>query len=418
MRDSTERRRLEYVRDGQAAVLDRLLDVLSTRPHREEPIRQTLAMTAELLRADWVCLLIPSPEGEDPGRDWRPEILHFAAGEAPPAVISAGHQASLISATALWQEMARTRWPVVVEDCASDERITVLPEGVSTLILAPMLLAGEAIGALCIAGENKRHYLPEEVELAQALAQLAALALQLRRLGEQEQRNAVLAERNRIAREIHDTLAQSLTGILLHLETAEWEVVDAPQKALVRLAQSRELAKQGLAEARRSVWALHPGALEDSSLSEALQRHMDQADHGAGSKKGDSELRIIGEPRPLPPDVEANLLRIGIEAITNVFKHAETSCYSVELAYEPEIVRLSVTDSGKGFALSSLENDDPLRKGVLTPHSGFGLIAMRDRAERIGGRLHISSRPGAGVQVTAVAPTSATGMEQVKTWTK
>jgi PAS domain S-box-containing protein len=413
MRDSTERRRLEYVRDGQADVLDRLLSILNARPHRDEPLRQVLAMIAELLQAEVVCLLLPNTSPEEQHTAWRPEIIHVLQDEDRDAFSSVDAWVGLTSAAAVWQEMTRTRWPVVIDDCVTDERIAVVPAGIGTLILSPMLLGDESIGALCIAGPTVRNYLPEEVELSQALAQQAALALQLRRLGEQEQRNAVLAERNRIAGEIHDTLAQSLTGILLHLETAEWEVVSAPEKALARLARSRELAKQSLAEARRSVWALHPGALEHGSLSEALQRHIDEASSGSTTK---GHFHVVGELRPLPPDVESNLLRIGIEAITNVLKHANAREYFVVLEFEPELVRLSVTDTGMGFVKSSQAIDSD-SDNIIVRRSGFGLISMRDRAERLGGRLLISNSPGAGVQITAVVPTSSVGTEQIKVWT-
>jgi signal transduction histidine kinase len=411
MRDSTEKRRLEYVRDGQADVLDRLLGILSAQPHREEPLRQVLAMIAELLRADAVCLLLPDPSSVPLKDAWRPEYVHSDPTHAETQKPAANPDVwePFTRSLRLFQDMTRTRWPVVVEDCAADARIAECPAGVGTLIVAPMLLSGDIIGALCITGSSPRQYLPEEVELAQALAQQAALALQLRRLGEQEQRNAVLAERNRIAGEIHDTLAQSLTGILLQLETAEWEVVQAPEKALARLARSRDLAQQSLTEARRSVWALHPRALEEGSLMEALQRHMRQMEQSAQGAAVEGTLRVVGDPRPLPPDVESNLLRIGMEAITNVFKHAEAERYSVELAFDPEIVRLSVADTGKGFPIIPPRAEATLPELSSSRQGGFGLIAMRDRAERLGGRLFISDRREKGVQVTAVVPTSAKG---------
>jgi PAS domain S-box-containing protein len=405
MRDETERRRLEHVRNGQTKALDRLVSALTARPELETLLGHVLATVAELMDARRVCLWL---RDEEVNGVFRPHLALDTAfaetDEAAVSVVAAGTAAwaPLGGETDLWHEMARTRWPLVVEDVCGDARVhngeRLRAGGLQTLMLAPLLLGDEIVGALGIGGDRApQRYLPEEVELAQALAQQAALAVQLARLAEQEQQNAVLHERNRMAREIHDTLAQGFTGIGLQLEAAEWEVSRAPDKALARLARARDLARQSLQEARRSVWALQPEALLHGDLPSVLRGHAEQMTHGTAVK---AEVRTSGSVCLLPPEVETHLLRIGLEALTNALKHARASRVVIDLTYEPERVRLSVRDDGQGFDPEALVPSN----GTNSGGGGFGLRAMRERAARIGAEWTISSQPGVGTEVAVIVP--------------
>jgi signal transduction histidine kinase len=196
-------------------------------------------------------------------------------------------------------------------------------------------------------------------------------------------------ERQRMAREIHDTLAQGLTGIITQLQAAEQAAGD-PADWRRHLGAATGLARESLSEARRSVHALRPEALETARLAEALDG---VADRWSTLHGPPVDVITTGTPRPIRPDVEAALLRIAQEALANVAKHAEASRVGVTLSYLEREVALDVRDDGKGF--------DP---AVTVAGSGFGLVAMRQRVEDLGGTLQIESEPGTGTGISARVP--------------
>jgi PAS domain S-box-containing protein len=208
---------------------------------------------------------------------------------------------------------------------------------------------------------------------------------------------AILEERNRLAREIHDTLAQGFTGILLQLEAAE-AAAEAGVPIEPYLGQVRELARFGLGEARRSVLALRPLALEENGLEHALQQLAERSSvEGALT----CEFSALGAVRRLEADLELALFRIAQEAVGNAVKHAKATRVWIELAFEPHLVRLSVEDDGVGLAKAPGEGT----------RAGYGLVLMQERAQQVGGTLAVESRPGAGARVTVTIPlsTSAAG---------
>jgi len=212
-----------------------------------------------------------------------------------------------------------------------------------------------------------------------------------------EQRNAALRERqrseealllderNRMAREIHDTLAQAFTSIIVHLDAASQRLALDPDAAQSHLKTTRTLARSGLADARRSVAALRPQILEEGNLYSALDRYSTQMFSHTSVQVFCEE---IGEPYTLPKEVETNLLRIGQEALTNAFKYAKASEVRVELRYEQLQCILQIKDNGQGFESSS-----------LTTGRGFGLLGMTERAEQIGAELTIESHLGQGTKI-------------------
>jgi signal transduction histidine kinase/ligand-binding sensor domain-containing protein len=217
---------------------------------------------------------------------------------------------------------------------------------------------------------------------ALGLAALGVYRLRVRRL--EAQFAAVLGERTRIARDIHDTLAQSLVGIAVQLDTVAKMRSTRPDEAQQRLDRARVLVRSSLAEARRSVWNLRAQALDEVDLPEALEQIAEQlsGDHAV-------TVRVIGARRPLPSDVEQNLLRIAQEAVTNAVRHAQAQSISVELTFGEGHVRLRVHDDGRGFDVESIA-----RSG-----GHFGVAGIRERVHHLGGELSLTSQVGHGVDV-------------------
>ncbi|MBW4693832.1 MAG: PAS domain S-box protein [Lyngbya sp. HA4199-MV5] len=205
-------------------------------------------------------------------------------------------------------------------------------------------------------------------------------------LQKQAEAASILEERNRMAREIHDTLAQAFTGVLVHMGAISRLAKTNPEAIQTHIQTVRDLARSGLTEARRSVAALRPQSLEDGNLWTALEQFV-------SSLQSSTETRliceIVGTPYTLPPDTENNLLRIGQEAFTNAVKYAQANEIRIELVYELTQCCLRIRDDGRGFEVNN-----------TTLSQGFGLLGMSERAEHIGAQLSIDSQPGRGTEVS------------------
>ncbi len=217
------------------------------------------------------------------------------------------------------------------------------------------------------------------------LASWGIYLLRIRRM--RAQFSAVLEERSRLAREIHDTLAQGFIGIRMQLEAGTKSLSGSPEAAQRHFDLARSIANFSLAEARQFVWGLRSHALEEGDLATALY---DFGNHLKANASINIVLRVLGTPRRLPGSAETDILRIGQEALTNAVKHADPSEIRVELDFEEKTLRLCVADNGRGF--------DADRAGAMSSDH-FGLIGMRERAARIGGQLAITSDPGKGTRV-------------------
>jgi len=230
---------------------------------------------------------------------------------------------------------------------------------------------------------------------------VAAIVLLLRRrlnLAEREFR-AVLGERSRIAREIHDTLAQGYVGISVQLEVlAELLRQRKVEDAGKHLDKTRDYVREGLADARQSIWALRTQDADETTLPVKLRRIAE----GTGGNGLKSEFSLFGAYRPLPAETERELLRIAQEAVHNVKKHAGARQLWVELKYEAGTVALEVRDDGRGVDLDRMQ---------AAGH--FGLTGMRERAAAIGGELEVKSTQGAGTSVRLRAPAPEAGREQM-----
>ena len=211
-----------------------------------------------------------------------------------------------------------------------------------------------------------------------------------------ERQAGVTEERQRLAREIHDTLVQGFTSIVIHLEAAEGALPSDRSTLQRHLDQARRAARENLAEARRLMWALQPEAFDHASLPDVLTnlaRNWSEENGVAAS------ATITGSARTLRPEIEVALLRAAQEAFANAGKHAHASQVMVTLSYMEDVVVLDVQDDGSGFDTIQLLPSPPEQT-----MSGFGLKALRTRVEQLGGTLSIESTPGEGTTIAVALP--------------
>lgn len=204
--------------------------------------------------------------------------------------------------------------------------------------------------------------------------------------------SAILGERNRIAREIHDTLAQGLSAILLQHEMLK-DHLPAGSEAESHLIEANEITRDCLTEARESIWNMRSQVLEENDLATALAGVLDQLTDGKEFKTG---FDLKGTPFRLPPVAENNLLRIGQEAITNAVKHSAAKHIDVTLEYSPHQVTIVIKDDGRGFDFATVQCDN----------SHFGLIGLLERTHELGAIIHFNSSPGHGTEVILSYPIS------------
>jgi signal transduction histidine kinase len=204
-------------------------------------------------------------------------------------------------------------------------------------------------------------------------------------------RVAVLTERHRIAREIHDTLGQGFAGVSIQLEGVMETLRQSPEIAEKHLDQARSLVRRSMEQARRSVLALHPEDLDDIDLAAALQRVA--ADVTAGSTVR-IDMDVTGTRQHLSAETAWHLLQIGREALSNAVRHAQATRIRIGIAYGDRSVELKVTDDGRGFDGS-----------VVEAGGGFGMVGMRERAQLIRAVLSVRSEAKHGTVVTVLVPT-------------
>jgi signal transduction histidine kinase len=237
---------------------------------------------------------------------------------------------------------------------------------------------------------------------ASLLAVAAVMWLARRRLREQGSHRAmaeaefaaILSERNRLAREIHDTLAQGLAATSVQLRLAKRHCADPAGGAAPYIDAAQELVRENLEEARNSIWNMRAHVLENNDLAGALQGILQQLSDGSGAQ---TTFEVTGRTRRLAPVVENNLLRVGQEAITNATKHAHAGSIAVSLDFAEKQFRLRVRDDGQGFNATS-----------PPPGGGcFGLVGIRERAAQLKGELDIRSAPGRGTEISLCVPLSS-----------
>ncbi len=268
--------------------------------------------------------------------------------------------------------------------------------------VAPLLAKETVIGVLGMAARTEKAFSPAEVELLEAIGNQIAIAVINARLYRRSREAATLAERNRVAREIHDTLAQGFTGILIQLQAAERLSRKHPEKAIQSMQKARDLARQSLQEARRSVLNLRPAILENMSLDQAIAQIADRFQANSGIA---TQFRLEGYPSTLNPDVKQNLYRITQEALTNVSRHAQASQVDIALIYDAQCLELDICDNGVGLADIRLEvNGHNGASPGGDSGAGFGLIGIKERVNLMKGQVWFNSPPAGGTQVKVVIP--------------
>jgi signal transduction histidine kinase len=393
-RDRAEQalRASEQLARSHVEVMMRSLDVLATEAAPEKFTAEMLRTIGQRLQARSVLLWLRDPEDDS---------LHLRLVIEDGRQVAPHQDHPFVKDPHSWkrslpfQEMFLTKRPVVCDDLEQDPPIGaelreyMVKRGRTRFLAIPMSVLGEVRGFIGIQHVERGAYRPDEIELAQALAHHVMIATHEAELGEQRRHAVILEERTRMARDIHDTLAQGFTGVIIQLDTAVEAMRDEePEAAAKHIRRARELALQSLTEARRSVHALRPQALEKASFPDALKAIITNSTAGTSLQ---SDFQLKGEPRELKPAVEENLLHIGQEALANALKHARATRFQARLSFDSEAVRLELCDNGKGFVVDCVNG------------RGIGLIGMKERAQQIGATLAVTSKPGKGTTIVAVS---------------
>jgi PAS domain S-box-containing protein len=382
----------EQLARGQVEALAQSLDVLATAPDPEKFIGQMLSTIGRLLTAQSVSLWL---------FDEAADSLVFRSMSDGGNLVAPDPEHPFTKDPSFWkqnsviQELLFTAGPVVCENLETDPRLRgewgdyLKQKGTKKVLAVPVLMGGHVRGFVGIRHADRAPYRPEEIELTQALAHQVMLALQLNEFAAQGQRAAVFEERNRMARDIHDTLAQGFTGVIVQLEAAEDAISCGSRKeADNHLHRAGELARQSLSEARRSVHALRPQALQEHNFWEALKGSIKNTTVGTALH---ATFEAQGQLPELPQRWQENLLHIGQEALTNALKYAHARTFKTRLTCKAKRLRLELRDDGRGFKPKDR-------------HDGVGLRGMRERVEQMGGELEITSARGKGTKITVVLP--------------
>lgn len=384
-----QHRKAEELARGQSQMLIQSLEFLTAESHLDTFLGHVLKATVQQLDGVGGTLWFP-----DPLTGTTRLHLEYLDGRIIPA--SQSHHPAVLHPPPVGGRGVST-FPVehaetyvlsdVVAGMPEENRAYIYSLGVRTLLTVPMLLGAETVGWICVrSSKADLAELENKIHLAEALAGQATLAVQMARLGDQAREAAVLSERNRIARDIHDTLAQGFTGVVINLEAAHRTLrKDNLEVALEHIEHARGLAKACLDEARISVRALRPDTTQVSNLNQAIHAQLDRVT--STGVKGD--IVVTGAAVSMSREVDAELTRIVQESITNVLKHAHARHVVITLAFGADTLNLTVQDDGVGF--------DP-----DCHHDGFGLLGMHERAQRIGARLNVHSVPSRGTRVDTI----------------
>jgi signal transduction histidine kinase len=331
-------------------------------------------------------------------RSLDPEAILAGALEAVRAVLpTTGGRGFRISRDGLVASRAEgddssPRLEEVAVAAITGNQLVTRADGDGVLIGLPMGTGAGPLGALGLRTNSTPG--PEMTALLMAIGNQVGLALSTARLSDEGREMAVLEERARLAREIHDTLAQQLTGIVIQLEAAQALVNRDPDRSLPALASAQELARSALAEARRSVWDLRPAPLSSTGLVAAAENEVERFRHRTGIA---ARLRAehMVPPPALRPQSEVTLLRITQQALANIAAHSGASRVTVRLRNLGDHVELTVRDNGHGFDTSAL------------PLGSFGIVGMAERVRIAGGTFQVESVPSRGTTITVDLPVAA-----------
>lgn len=386
------------VRARELTILNAIAAALNASVDLDSSLRAALSSVAELLglRTGWVFLL------DDDGEPRLVASQNLPPGLASdPARMSGScycldtYRAGDLSGAANVRLVRCSRLGGLIRDGtgrgAQHADAAALTSGLRYHASVPLYARGRRLGILNVASSDWRQLSEEDLRLLYTIGDLLAIAIERAKLYERSAELGAAEERNRIAREIHDTLAQGLAGITMQLETAEALLESDGDRARVEASVRRALeqARASLEAARHSVLDLRASALDGRSLAHALEDL-------ARTWHADNGIDVLiedGAPDHIPPRVELGLYGIAREALANVERHAAAKHVRIDLLEASGSVRLIIEDDGRGF--------DPGR----VDDRRFGLLGMRERARLLGGRLRIESGPGKGTRVVAEVPT-------------
>src|SRR5919199_2297644 len=343
-------------------------------------LRSLVDVATDVLRADRSSVHIWDVE--------RQELVVAAANGYSPESISV----PLIAGEGFVAEDLMTTNVVVIGDAASDPRLAsprlrqvIQREGIRAALAAPIIVAGQVFGLFGVAFCTPHVPSREEQRVVQALAQRAGLAIQNAGLFEQAQQVATAEERQRLARELHDAVTQTLFSASLIAEVVPrlWERNQDDGRK--RLEELRRLTRGALAEMRTLLLELRPAALIETPFAQLIN----QLGEAAASRSNlEVSVRSEGEPCPVPPEVQIALYRIAQEALNNTGKHAAATHAELHVRWRPDGINVRITDNGRGF--------DPR----ATPPGHLGIGIMQERARAIAARLRVESRPGNGTRIS------------------
>jgi two-component system NarL family sensor kinase len=350
-----------------------------------DALRTTLAQVADLLdlHTGWI-LLLSEEQGE-------PYLA--AAQNLPPALANTPSRMEG-SCYCLDSYLAGQMDNAANINVITCERLAGLMHGTEGLryhASIPLNAHGKAVGMLNVASRDWRELSSADLRLLYTVGDMLGIAIERARLFAASSQLGALEERNRLAREIHDTLAQGLSAITLQLETADALLAGGGELERVQQAvqQALNLTRANLEEARRSVHDLRAAPLEGRSLPEALKKLLQTFFAETGLI---SQFRVYGGAHPLPVAVEAGLYRVAQEALNNVAQHAEASMVKLKLQITPERVVLRISDNGRGFEENCIELNR------------YGIVGMNERVNLLGGTFKLQSSPGAGTKIEVTVP--------------
>jgi signal transduction histidine kinase len=394
-RDEAERRRrvAEGMRD--------IVSILNSSRSLREILDYTVQQACRLLEADagfiarfeqglhWVTL--------GASHAWPPELA--AAGEGYLANTTGNRMLLRRQPFAIRDLRAylQTELPRPEASSAQDiiwhERVTRYFQAV---LAAPLVVKDNLYGALALYYREPRDFSEEDYRLGMTLTDQLALAIENAQLHEQAEQAAAMAERNRLARELHDSVTQSLYSVTMYAEAAARLLTTGQESVATEyLRDARDTAQEALREMRLLIFELRPLALEEAGLAGALQARLDAVEKRGGVQ---AELRVEGvegmaDAEWLPLAMQQELYYIAQEALNNSLKHAKARNLQVSLQLRDTAVRLEISDDGTGF--------DP---SVAAEQGGQGLRGMKERVQRIGGQWRVESAPGQGTKVTVDVP--------------
>lgn len=291
----------------------------------------------------------------------------------------------------------RTGRPQLSRSPANDPRMylkLVRAGGWEDVIEAPIRTKEKVLGVLVVASAQRLRFDEQHLRLLTLLANQAGRLLENAELHAKAREVAVLQERNRLARELHDSVTQVLFGLTLNLEAASGLMEKRPERAADLITRSQEMAAEALAEMRSLIFELRPAALQEKGLAMALSNHINLFRRRQGI---DVSLTLNDQER-LPAEVEFCLYRVAQEALNNIAKHAHAKRVAVRLELQPAEALLEVSDDGVGF--------DPATR---SPSPSFGMIGMQERLREVGGSLAVESSPRQGTTLRARIPLNEEG---------